>query len=179
MSDEALIEYVVLVDDDGRPTGSAPKGNVHGEDTPLHLAFSCWLIDEHGRTLLTRRAATKLTWPSTWTNSFCGHPGPEESPADAVVRRARHELGVDVQQLQLVLPDFRYRAVMANGITENEICPVYVARATGDVVANPDEVAELTWVSWLELQRRVETEPNSFSPWLVLQLRELRPELFG
>ena len=75
---EQSVELVVLLTEDGTPCGTAAKHKVHHTDTPLHLAFSCWVVDGQGRTLLTRRAAVKRTWPGAWTNTFCGHPGPGE-----------------------------------------------------------------------------------------------------
>src|SRR4051812_30391066 len=35
-------ELIVLVDEDGRPIGTAPKLASHHRDTPLHLAFSSY-----------------------------------------------------------------------------------------------------------------------------------------
>ena len=135
-------ELVVLLDDAGRSIGAAPKSEVHHGATPLHLAFSCYLFDDTGRVLLTRRALAKRAFPGIWTNSFCGHPGPDESIPGAVTRRAHEELGVDIAELRCVLPDFRYRAVDAGGVLENEICPVFTARAVGPVAVDPDE----TWI---------------------------------
>lgn len=121
------IELVRLLDEQGNEIGTADKALVHTTDTPLHLAFSCHLFDAQGRTLLTRRALSKLTWPGVWTNSFCGHPAPGESFQEAIIRRAAVELNITVTNIEPALPDFQYRAVDASGIVENEVCPVFTA----------------------------------------------------
>jgi isopentenyl-diphosphate delta-isomerase len=166
-------EQVVLVDDAGTPIGVADKLTVHSAATPLHLAFSCHVYNSDGKVLVTRRAITKLTWPGVWTNSFCGHPAPGESMADALTRRAQRELGLTITDIETVLPDFRYRAVDASGIVEHEICPVFRARAVDAPAPSPDEVAEFEWVTLDSLRAAVAAAPYAFSPWLALQLAEL------
>jgi isopentenyl-diphosphate delta-isomerase len=166
-------EQVVLLDDEGNQIGSADKATVHTTHTPLHLAFSCHVFDAQGRVLVTRRALGKATWAGVWTNSFCGHPAPGESTELAVTRRALVELGITVSDLTLVLPDFRYRAVDASGIVENEICPVYRAVSNDAVQANPDEVSEWEWVEPESLAAAASAAPYAFSPWLVWQLEQL------
>ncbi|EHI13956.1 isopentenyl-diphosphate Delta-isomerase [Mycolicibacterium thermoresistibile] len=162
-------EFVVLLDEQGRQVGTAPKVSVHHQDTPLHLGFSCYLLDGDGRVLLTRRALVKRTWPGVWTNSCCGHPGPGEPIEEAVRRRAHHELGLRIEEPVCVLPDFRYHAVAADGTAENEICPVFVARADGPVRPAADEVMDWRWVRWQELRAAAEL-PWSISPWAAVQI---------
>lgn len=171
-------ELVVLADDDGTPIGTQDKATVHSPSTPLHLAFSAHVYDDDGRILVTRRALSKLTWPGVWTNSFCGHPGPGEATEDAVLRRAERELGLRLDSLELRLPDFRYRAVDASGVVENEICPVYTARAASPLDPRGDEVMEVQWAEPLQLTAAVAAAPWAFSPWLTLQLPLLYPERF-
>ncbi|MEU6716954.1 isopentenyl-diphosphate Delta-isomerase [Nonomuraea sp. NPDC046802] len=172
-------EHVVLVGDDGHALGTAPKTSVHGRETPLHLAFSSYVFDREGRVLLTRRADHKITWPGVWTNSCCGHPLPGEAVDQAVVRRLSYELGLTAERADLLLPTFSYRAVMANGIVEYELCPVYRVVVDTPVVPNPDEVAEVRWMPWKEFAEGVAGGLLVVSPWCREQvplLVELGPD---
>jgi isopentenyl-diphosphate delta-isomerase len=175
-----LDDHVVLVDPSGQPIGEQPKSAVHTERTPLHLAFSLYLFNESGQLLLTRRALSKLTWPGVWTNSCCGHPRPGEALVDAVHRRLRTELGLDVVDLRCTLPTFSYTAVDASGIQENEVCPVFVGAAAEPTVAptpNPAEVMSWAWVNWADVVTAMSATPFAFSPWAVSQVSQLSSEL--
>jgi len=174
-----LPDEVVLLDEHGRPSGTAPRATVHQEDTPLHLAFSCHLFDASGQVLLTRRALAKRTWPGVWTNSFCGHPRPGEDMVDAVRRHARHELGIEVTDIRPLLPDFRYRAVDASGTVENEVCPVFTAHTDESPQPNADEVMDLRWVAPAEVAAAAAAAPWALSPWLLEQLEQLGPHPLG
>lgn len=167
----------MLLDDEYRPVGTAAKLAVHGQDTPLHLAFSCYVFDEAGRLLVTRRALAKRTWPGVWTNSCCGHPAPDEDPVEAVHRRVRQELGIELTELRPVLPDFAYRAVAADGTVENEFCPVHVARTDQQPRPDPDEVMEWRWVEWDRFVTLATVAPWSVSPWAAMQVPLLAEQL--
>lgn len=166
-------ELIVLLDEDGQQIGTADKDQVHTFNTKLHLAFSCYVQNADGEVLVTRRALTKKTWPGVWSNSFCGHPKPGEAILEAVQRRALWELGITLRDLRVVMPDFRYSAVDCTGITENEICPVFSATAEGELSPRPDEVIDHNWVDPLDLNRAIKLTPWAFSPWLVLQVRQM------
>lgn len=163
-------DAVVLVDDAGTAVGAAAKSSVHHDDTPLHLAFSCYVVDPEGRLLVTTRAASKPSFPGVATNTVCGHPRPGEDLAEAVRRRARSELGVEVTELRLVLPRFRYRATM-NGLVEHEVCPVFVGFAEDASVApDPEEVDAAAWVPWAEFSTEVLEGRRVVSPWAAEQV---------
>ena len=174
-------EWVVLCDPDGSATGMAPKPTVHHRDTPLHLAFSCYVFDPDGRVLVTRRALDKQTFPGVRTNSCCGHPAPGEGMRTAVLRRLREELGVKPTQLDLILPTFRYRATAADGTVENELCPVYRATTADFALAvDPSEVDEAWWVPWAVFADQTGgTDPlSSWGAKQVEQLKVLGPDPF-
>ena len=162
-------EQIVLLDDDWQPIGIAPKLASHNAQTPLHLAFSCYVFNEAGEVLVTQRALSKKVWPGIWTNSCCGHPSPGESMEAAVARRLDYELGMAVSNLEVVLPRFRYRCELG-GIVENECCPVYIARSIAKPVPNPDEVEACVWMSWSDFKTDVSQHQDKYSEWCRLQI---------
>ncbi len=167
------VEEVVLLDEAGRAVGAAPKATVHHRQTPLHLAFSCFVFDRDGRLLVPRRADSKRSSPGGWTNTVCGHPGPGEAMVDAVVRRTRQELGLELGGVRLVLPAFRYRAEAADGTVENEMCPVFVAWAAGPTTIDPVEVAEIAWTDWATFAADVVGRRREVSVWCAQEVWEL------
>ena len=168
-------EQVVLVDPDGRPLGSASKAAVHGSTTPLHLGFSCYVVDADDRLLLTRRSRGKRTFPGVWTNSFCGHPAPGEPLGCAVRRRARDELGLEIGEPDLVLPSFRYRAEQ-DGVVELELCPVLLVRVDGtqELRASPAEVDDWSWHPWADVVTSIRAG-RQVSQWCREQVEVLAP----
>jgi len=153
MSELASAELIVLLDESGCAVGVAPKLASHHAETPLHLAFTAYAFDPEGRLLITRRSLAKKTWPGVWTNTCCGHPAPGEPLADAVARRVRAELGCGLTRADVVVDRIRYRAVMDNGTTENEMGPVLRILLDGPVAPDPDETDQFRWVEWPDLVR--------------------------
>lgn len=173
----AVTEYVLLLDDDLNVSGTMDKSLVHTAATPLHLAFSCYLFNEKNELLLTRRAIGKIAWPGVWTNSACGHPLPDEAMADAVSRRCGYELGLAIESPTLIDGSFQYYATDANGIVENEFCPVFFARAASQPHPNADEVMDYVWVPVEQVLAGVKAIPAAYSPWMVAQLQ--RPDILA
>jgi len=165
-------ELVVLVDDHNRPIGTAPKADVHTKNTPLHRAFSVYVFNDSGEVLTQQRSSKKITWPLVWSNSCCGHVLPQEKVEDAVKRRVRQELSLVLEEVQVALPEFRYRAEL-DGIVENEICPVFLAKTEQVCKPNPSEIEQIQWVPWHEFVRGINDPETIYSPWAVLQVTEL------
>ena len=165
-------EYVQLVNDNNEPLGEALKSEVHTDKTPLHRAFSIFVFNSKGDLLLQQRAGSKKTWPLIWSNSCCGHPAPGEETKDAALRRLKEELGLELKEIDNMLPSFRYRAEL-NGIVENEICPVFIAFSDQDPKANPEEVESIKWIPWQTFVQQAESGQSDYSPWSILEAKEL------
>ena len=78
-----------------------------------------------------------------------------------------------LDDLRLLLPAFRYRAVMADGVVENEMCPVFVATTDDAVRPDPDEVDDVVWADWAEFRAGVLDGSRDVSPWCRDQVAAL------
>lgn len=166
-------EHVVLVDDDNKVLGTIPKATVHTKNTPLHRAFSSFIFNPKGEILLSQRSGRKKTWPLVWTNSCCGHPALEEKNIDAVKRRLKYKLGLNVGEIYEILPNYRYRAEK-DGVVENELCPVYIAFTDHQPNPNKKEVESIRWMLWSEFVIETHDNPQNWSPWCVEQVQLLQ-----
>ena len=158
-------EHVVLVDEDNNKIGLEDKYKVHTGETPLHRGFSLFMFNKNGELLLQQRSDSKITWPSVWSNSVCGHPADGETPEEAAKRRAKFELGIhlELSDIRVILPDYQYR-YEHKGVVENEICPVMVAIGDFSPKPNPDEVRSTRWVKWADFLEEI-ISPNEYSDW--------------
>ena len=161
-------ELVVLLDDDGRETGTMAKLAAHRGDGRLHRAFSVFLVDRSGRLLLQRRASTKHHFQDLWSNACCSHPRPGEPVPAAGARRLRDELGVELLPADLAeVGSFTYRARdERSGLVEHEHDHVLLGRFDGDPRPDPDEVGDWRWIEPGRLRRELATDPGRFTPWL-------------
>lgn len=143
---------------------------MHGETTPLHRGFPCFIFrarDWH--LLLQQRSARKRTSPLTWSNSCCGHPDRTESAVQAARRRFKYELGLEPTLLVEAAP-YRY-CFTRDGVMENEICPVVVGVVADEPIAHPDEVAATRWVRWDVFLADIERNSGQFSEWCIEEAR--------
>lgn len=169
------MELIVLVDKKGKPIGTAEKLPSHHADTPLHLAFSCYVFNNAGKLLVTQRAHTKKVWPGVWTNSVCGHPMPNEAIEEAIKRRLDFELGMCGRDIQVALSTYTYETPPFKGVIEREFCPVYVARAGSRPMPNPQEVGRYKWMDWDEYVALLEADTkDTYSWWSKDQLKLLK-----
>src|SRR4051812_13717578 len=161
---------VVLVDADDREVGRAEKQAAHVSGA-LHRAFSVFVFDGEGRTLLQRRASAKYHSGGLWSNACCGHPLPGEEVAHGARRRLGEELGIDCP-LQAVAR-FPYRAELEGGLGEHEIDHVLAGRWSGTPRPDPAEVEAWRWISPAELEAELSDDPSRFTAWLPLAWREV------
>jgi isopentenyl-diphosphate Delta-isomerase len=162
-------EEVILVDEDDRPLGVAPKLAAHRQGQ-LHRALSVQLQDRHGRLLLQKRHIGKYHSGGLWTNTCCGHPRPSETAIDAAHRRLKEEMGISCPLLPLF--SARYRAELDKGMIEHELVHVFGGKYNGEIRPDPAEADGFAWLTWEELTTDIARGPERYSVWFRLYLRD-------
>jgi len=167
-------ESLILVDPHDQEIGHLSKQDCHEGEGVLHRAFSLFIFNTEGKLLLQKRAPEKRLWPGYWSNSCCSHPRAGESMPEAVVRRLEQELGIRAD-LQFIYK-FIYQARFGTAGSENEFCWVYAGRGDETVVANSTEISDWRYLGADDVDRELDADPDSFTPWFRLEWRALRGE---
>jgi isopentenyl-diphosphate delta-isomerase len=164
---------IVLVDKRDRVIGLKEKFEAHKIPVPLHRAISIVIFNkDKSQILITKRAKTKPTWPSVWSNAVCTHPYPDESYLKASKRRLYEELGFKTSLKEAF--SFIYQAKMADGIWgENELDHTFVGKYEGRVIPNPSEVDGYEWIKTSDLKKDIEKNPKKYTPWFKIIMEKL------
>ena len=170
-------EPLILVDEQDREVGTLDKKSCHDGAGALHRAFSLFVFNAEGDTLLQRRHADKRLWPGYWSNGCCSHPRRGEDLEEAVVRRASQELGLAVAPEFLF--KFQYQASFGAIGSEFELCSVFVSHGAGKPRVNSAEIAEWRWISRRDLDREMQTAADHFTPWLKIEWQRLTTEFLA
>ena len=141
-----------------------------------HLALSVFIFDGD-ELLIQKRAETKYHCGGLWANTCCTHPHMGEDVANAVPRRLMEELGItiDTEEKRIV----EYSADVGNGLWERERVHMFraeIPKAELIYELNPEEVAEVRWITPTELAKEIHEFPERFTPWFRIYVTRF-PEL--
>ncbi len=157
------MEEVILVDENGRQTGTGEKIKTHKEGK-LHRAISVFVLNSNGELLIQKRAKNKYHSGGLWTNTCCSHPRPDESTKDAAMRRLKEEMGFSCKLKEAF--SFTYRIKFDNGLSEHEYDHVFIGRFDGQPKPSPKEVEEWKWMDPEELRKDIAEHPENYTYWL-------------
>lgn len=163
------MELVVLVNEADQQIGLMEKLEAHQKGL-LHRAFSVFLFNKKGEMLLQKRANTKYHSPNLWTNAVCSHPRNGESYKNGAMRRLNEELGISTEIEEKF--HFIYKADVGQNLWEHELDYVFVGIYDGIFNLNPNEVSETRYISLIDLQKEMLSNPDNFTEWFKIILNK-------
>jgi len=158
-------EEVILVNTLDEQIGTMPKMEAH-EKARLHRAFSVFIMNDLGETMLQQRASHKYHSPLLWTNTCCSHQRVGETNIQAGKRRLKEEMGFTVDLRELF--NFIYKAPFDNGLTEHELDHVMMGNYEGDPQLNPEEVADFKWMKPVDVKIDIAENPEKYTVWFKI-----------
>lgn len=169
-----MTEYVVLVNEKDEQTGLMEKQQAH-EAGLLHRAFSVFIFNSEGKTLLQKRAENKYHSPGLWTNTCCSHPRDGETYLEGAQRRLNEEMGFECELQEKF--HFIYKAQLDRGLYEHELDHVFTGIYDGEIKINQEEVEDYKWVTMNELIQDVENTPDNYTAWFKIIFKEYLAKL--
>ena len=158
-------EEVILVNENNEQIGTMPKMEAH-EKGVLHRAFSVFVMNNKGETMLQQRAAHKYHSPLLWTNTCCSHQRVGETNIMAGKRRLQEAMGFSVALKELF--SFVYKAPFDNGLTEHELDHVMIGSFNEAPTLNSDEVADWKWMQPIDVKRDIAENPDFYTAWFKI-----------
>ncbi len=158
-------EHVILVNPQDVQIGTMPKMEAH-EKAQLHRAFSVFVMNDQGETMLQQRAAHKYHSPLLWTNTCCSHQRVGENNVEAGKRRLQEEMGFVTELKELF--SFIYKAPFDNGLTEHELDHVMIGTYNVSPKINREEVADWKWMQPKDIQKDIVQNPGHYTVWFKI-----------
>ena len=149
-------ELFDVVDEHDTVIDVKPRSVVHRLQL-RHRAVHIFLFRSNGRMLVHLRSANKEEFPSVWTSSASGHLSSGEGYAESAERELQEELGVTAPLKRLARFD-------ACPDTSNEFTELFVATSDAEIVADPQEIADIQWMLPHEIREQLNVKPEQFSP---------------
>ncbi len=166
-------ESVVLVDEQGRDIGLAPKLQAH-IDGLKHRAISVLIVNSRHEILLQRRYSGKYHSGGLWTNACCSHPRAKEEPIDAARRRLHDEMGFFAALKPLFIVEYR---AQVGPLIEDEYVHVFGGHHDGPVTPDPLEVEDYRWIGLGDLASDMEAHPDRYTVWFARYMQQRRDEI--
>jgi isopentenyl-diphosphate delta-isomerase len=147
------------------------KEKCHAGNGILHRAFSIFIFNDKKELLIQQRSKFKTLWPLYWSNSCCSHPKANENYGEAAERRLKEEIGISCKLRYLY--KFRYQSQYKDIGVEKEICAVLIGKSNRSIIPNPQEISDYKWVDINELSRDMTQNPEKYTPWFKIEIKEL------
>lgn len=158
-----MSELIDVLDEKGLPIGVTKERELVHRDGDWHRTVHVWLLCGE-ELLLQLRGPRQESNPGLWDISCAGHLGAGESPEMGLRREFKEELGVDIGELNPYFLGELPSIWSSDEFLDREFNAVFLLRWEGrrpDIHFQREEIDDVAWVSWKDLEARVKAEDPS------------------
>jgi isopentenyl-diphosphate delta-isomerase len=148
-----------VVDENDEVIGYKLRYDITTND--IYRVAALWIVNSKGNILLTKRVATKTHDPDKWQPAVAGTVEKDESYLENVIKETKEEIGVDVNENELVPwpkhlrrnTPWNYFAQMFTYKTDKKI---------SEFIPKKYEVAGIKWFSPDDIEKLLKESPDFF-----------------
>ncbi|HAM97924.1 MAG TPA: NUDIX hydrolase [Marinilabiliales bacterium] len=130
----ASVEWLPLVDEQGKIVGKATREEAHLHKEWLHPVVHLHVLNSKGEWYLQKRPMHKKIQPGKWDTAVGGHVGWGERIEDSLKRETMEEIGI----VQFV-PELVLKYVWKSEV-ESELVFCFITRFDGTLIPHPQEL---------------------------------------
>ncbi len=158
-------EYLDICNSDGVLTGEkATKKEAHDKGL-WHRAVHIWILNSKRELLIQKRSPLMDNNPNKWDISTAGHVSAGEDYIISAQREVGEELGLEFKPEDFILIGNVRQMSKRDGYINNEFNPVYIVKKDvniDDIKKQEDEVSEVKFIYFKELEKIIESKDPSF-----------------
>ena len=161
-------ELIIVVDENDVVVGSQRRGALDHKNAIYRVA-GLWVFNSSGQVLLAQRSPNKLTGPGQWSPSAGGTVEVGESYLENIIKEADEEIGlwgVDLTEIDKYFVRQLHSFFIQYFMTT-------VDWPAEQFTLQPEEVAQVKWMTIEDLLRDVNENPNAYVPSITFGLRAL------
>ncbi|PLX22690.1 MAG: NUDIX hydrolase [Salinivirgaceae bacterium] len=140
------IEWVPVLNNDGKVIGKATREQVHSGKKILHPVVHLHVFNSKGELYVQKRPSFKEIQPNKWDTAVGGHVSFKETPQKALEREAFEELNLKISN-----PDFLFSYIWESEI-EKEFVYVFAIKTTDIPMPNTKELEDGKFMNLHEIK---------------------------
>lgn len=140
------IEWVPVLDNNGKVIGKATREQVHSGSKILHPVVHLHVFNSKGELYVQKRPSFKDIQPNKWDTAVGGHVSFKETPQKALIREAKEELNLEISD-----PDFLFSYLWESEI-EKELVYVFAIKTTKIPEPNLKEVDDGKFMNFNDIK---------------------------
>lgn len=152
-----MIIEIPIVNKDDEIIGYKQRNDRNNDD--IIRISGLWIENERGEVLIARRALHKTRDPGKWGPAVAGTIEKGETYMSNIIKEAYEEIGIHIPEDNL-----EYAGKFLEKTSHQYFAGIFYLQVSSNTTftLEPDEVAEVMWITWHDLEKKIHENPEDF-----------------